>query len=210
MNGEIEVVLGSLLMIRLLQTQICFERVRMVFYTVWSATVWYSVYEALMGREMFLMWFIPRQIASINTVYCYELMFHRPDAGHTAHHIATILLQSLAFYSGFSLASVENSILCSSAQLGLFSSIFSSARTIAKTEDWTHKRIIANIYYHSYLLAKPGFIVAHYLYWYMNRDIVLVRGYEYVHVMYGLVHLIQCYFSWKIVKVLWHQWRKRE
>ena len=210
MNGELESALGSLLMIRTLQTQICFERVRMFFYTVWSAVAWYGVYEALMGREMFPVWAISRQIASINTVYCYEILFHTPDTGHTAHHVATILLQCMGVYGGFIHDSVQNMILGSSAHLGLFSSIFSSTRAIARTENWKHQRLVTNIYYYSYLLAKPGFIVAHYIYWYMNRDIVSVRGYEYVHVMYGLVHLIQCYFSWKIVKVLWHQCAKKE
>ena len=208
MNGEIEDIAGSLLAIRALQTQFCFERIRMMFYTMWTTLAWYGVYEALMGREGLLLWLIPIQIASINTVYCYELIFHTPDTGHTAHHVMTIILQSVSFYGGFMPTSIQNSILCCSSHMGLFSSIFSSARTIAKTEDWTHQRLVANIYYYSYLLAKPGFIIAHYIYWYINQDIVSVQGYEYVHAMYGLIHLIQLYFSWKIVKVLWHQIKK--
>lgn len=205
MNGEIEVALGSLLMIQILQTRICFERIRIVFYTLWTCGSWYGTCQALAGKATFMFWYTPRSIASINTVYCYELMFHTPDAGHTLHHLVTILLQSFAFYGGFMPALVENSILFTSALLGLFSSILSSARTIAKSEDWTHKRFVTNAYYYSYLLAKPGMIIAHYVYWYANRDVISVQGYEYVHAMYAAVHLIQCYFSWKIVRVLWHQ-----
>ena len=207
MNGEFESIAGSLLAIHALQTQFCFERVRMIFYTMWTAMVWYGVYKAFVGISP--MWVIPIQIASINTVYCYELMFHTPDTGHTVHHVTTILLQSVALYSGFMHTSIQNSILCCSANLGLFSSIFSSFRTIAKTEHWMHQRLIANIYYYSYLIAKPGFLIAHYIYWYANRDIVSVQGYIYIHVMYAMIHLIQLYFSWRIVRVLYHQHKKK-
>lgn len=209
MNGELGCAVGTLFIIRALQARFCFERIRMIFYTIWTTMAYYAVYEACSGRGDFIHWVSSKQITSINTVYCYELLFHTPDFGHTTHHIATIFLQCFAHYGGFASRTVQNSILCTSSHIGMFSSILSSVRIIAKTENSPNQRLVSTIYFYSYLVAKPGMTVAHYTYWYVNRDIISFQGYKYVHAMYAIVHLIQLYFSFKIIKVLQHQRAKR-
>ena len=181
---------------------LCFDRIKLVSYTIW--TLWsIGLYITFYVYDINY-WDISTvpMIHTINFAFIYEMLFHPPDTAHTIHHLVTIILQCISLYSGFAPKSTYHIILCNTAQLGFFSSIFSSLRTISQKENWFSKQMLTHTYYVSYLIAKIGGIVLFYWYMYIYAEKIQVRDYWYVYVLYGMIHLIQLYFSSKIWKIL--------
>ena len=180
-----------------------FERIRALFYAIWSVT---SIGMAIafwgFGNDTFIITGFPFFVHTVNFVYGYELLLHRPDKAHVAHHVVTMILQCMIYYSSWGFISPYHLILTSTAYQGFVSSIFSSVRTVSIAENWPTKPLWETVYLYSYLICKIGGTVGYYLIWYIHSDRILVADYEYIFVTYSVIHAIQMYFSHKIVRKL--------
>ena len=141
----------------------------------------------------------PFIIHSINFFFMYEMVFHKPDMAHTIHHILTIMVQCMGYYSGYVEKYPLSMIIFNTSHVGFFSSIFSSLRDI--TKDTHYHQLVKNIYYNSYLLAKIGGIIVYYMLCFYFRHHIQLSGYEHIWITYACVHVVQLFFCWKILKI---------
>jgi len=172
-----------------------FDTIKLLFYTIWTFTSFYTwIQYYYFNYDLFII-FVPIFINTINCTYIYELINYRPDTSHTIHHILTVILQTISWYSNFE-TNTGYCLLFNTAHLGFFSSILSSCVTIATKKNSKNLAIIKQIYLYSYLLAKIGGTILYYflLYYYDLFDYKFL----YIFILYGLVHLLQIYFCYLV------------
>lgn len=138
-----------------------FEVIRCLLYCIWTFISFvspilffkYDIKDIYNNMTPFI-------IHSINCAYLYELFYHPPgDIPHKVHHIVTIIVQCLTYYSGWLHLSPCHIIICNTAHQGFFSSILSSLRTLAKKYKWTDAEFINKCYFYSYLIAKTWWYI---------------------------------------------------
>jgi len=163
-------------------------------YTIWSSVSWVAEINYLLGNDSVYFNMTHFLILTINTTYVYELIFHRPDSGHSIHHIVTIILQTFGLQSGF-LTPIYALRMVNTSHKGYISSIFSALRCINKK--------YTTIYYYSYLVCKIGGMI--WYYWIFMQCYTQLKWefITYINLgLYAIVHLIQLYFSRKIIRKL--------
>ena len=179
-----------------------FEYVRMTFYTYWSFSSWFFIYQLIVNDDIspFDDYFAIN-MHIMNCVHLYELLFYTPDMGHCIHHILVIIIQSFTYHNSV-LIGAGRYLFGASSHMGMVSSIFSSMRVIARIEIWGLKSALDSIYYWSYLLCKGGGIIFAYwvLYEYQVIDTIENMDGWIVLIMYFAIHLLQLYFCSIIIK----------
>lgn len=139
-------------------------------------------------------------------IYCYEIVYYNPDKSHLIHHIITsaIILSGTHNYVNhypYSLYYDESTSLHGMTRLSNLmalvnvSSIFSALRQVLPGE------ATKQMYYYIYITSKIGCIVIHYNYIYVNID--TFKNYMPIVYLTGLVHLLQLYFCYTIIKILY-------
>lgn len=198
---ELYYYFGTFLIIKLLTSVffLDFERIKLFFYSTWTTLSFYLLFNYLFLNIDYYLYFSPLIVHTINFMFTYELCFHTPDRAHTIHHIFTVLLQVIAYYSGF-LTITDHLILCNTSHLGFLSSIFSSLRTIALKENSKYKSIIRELYYNSYLISKIGGMVLYYFILCYSDIVIFSYNFLLVFILYLIIHIIQLYFALIIYK----------
>ena len=196
---ELKYYSGTFFFIKLLTSvfKVDFEYIRLLFYTVWTSLSFYLLFIYLFLNTNLYEYYCPLIVHTINCVFIYELSFHRPDKAHSIHHIFTIILQVIAYYSGF-LGKTEHLILCNTSHLGFLSSIFSSLLTISTKRNSIYKHIIKKYYYNTYLISKIGGMILYYIILGTSDILIFSYNFLFVFILYFSIHIIQLYFSWKI------------
>ena len=139
-------------------------------------------------------------------IYCYEIVYYKPDKSHLLHHIITsaIILSGTYNYvnhfpnSLYYDKSTSLHGMTRISNLNAFvnvSSIFSALRQVLPFE------ATKQMYYYIYITSKLGCMVIHYNYIYANIDIF--QNYMPIVYLTGLVHLLQLYFCYTIIKILY-------
>lgn len=144
--------------------------------------------------------------ASMLGIYGYEIVYYKPDKSHLLHHIITsaIILSGThnyanhypySLYIDMSTSHTDLIRLANLMALVNVSSIFSALRQVLPCE------ATKQMYYYIYITSKIVCMVIHYNYIYahMNRfknDIPSLY-------LIGLVHLLQLYFCYTIVKIIY-------
>ncbi len=141
-------------------------------------------------------------------IYSYEIVYYKPDKSHLLHHIITTVIIVSGTYNytnhyPYSLYYDE-----SSSHMGLtrlsnllafvnVSSIFSALREIFPNN------LTKQMYYYIYILSKFGFMILHYIYIYLHMD--SFKNDIPVIYLVGTLHLLQLYFCYIIMKLLYKQ-----
>lgn len=166
--------------------------VKSVMHFIWftvtlGSFLYLGVYDSYAGFEFFSQYLIH----TINITYIYEMLYHKVDFAHKFHHILTIILQLSCLYGGM-LSYGRNIALCSTAYLSFPSSIISPLRTI-----YPNSEHIKLTYYVFYIFGKTISIIIYY-------DMLLrsTPPYPLQLSLYAIVHLVQIYFSYKILSIL--------
>ena len=129
-------------------------------------------------------------------MYLYELIFYPPDFAHIIHHLLTIILQSYIIFSSF-LDNKLNLVLGVSAYWSMITSSLSSLRCIS---DKSFKKRINNIYRVSFVVFKLFTILIYYWLFFNGYNILQLNEYYPIYILYALIHLVQLYFIFVIIK----------
>jgi hypothetical protein len=139
-------------------------------------------------------------------IYGYEIVYYKPDKSHLLHHIITsaIILSGThnyanhypnSLYIDMSTTHTDLIRLANLMALVNVSSIFSALRQVLPCE------ATKQMYYYIYITSKLGCMVIHYKYIYVHIDIF--QNYMPILYLTGLVHLLQLYFCYTIVRIIY-------
>lgn len=144
-------------------------------------------------------------------IYSYETIYYKPDKSHLLHHIITsaIILSGTynyvnhfpnSLYYDKSTSLHEMTRLANLMAAVNVSSIFSALRQVLPC------KVTKHMYYYIYITSKLGCMVIHYKY--IHDRIDIFQNYMPIVYLTGLVHLLQLYFCYTIIKILYNT--KRE
>lgn len=181
-----------------------FKIVSAINYMIWwSATCYSELHIQLFNSYICYEYICDFIVNTINAAFIYELLFYTPDKSHIIHHVLTILLQQYSLSSGFLMQNNWHLRLCTTAHWGLFSSIISSLRDPIRINRPHYLIKINKIYKYSYLVCKFGGISLYYIILYNHKNEVQLTLVTMIHYfLYSLVHMVQLYFCYKIIKNL--------
>jgi hypothetical protein len=139
-------------------------------------------------------------------IYGYEIVYYKPDKSHLLHHVITTVIGLSGIYNyanhyPYSLyydkSTSHNDLVRIGNLLALVnvSSIFSALRQVLPCE------ATRQIYYYIYITTKIGCMVIHYKYIYANIDII--KNNKSIIYIVCLLHLLQLYFCYTIVKIIY-------
>jgi hypothetical protein len=169
-----------------------YESIRIMNYCAWSSIALYSLFYEITYAQSGI--FITNTIIGS---YVYEIIFHTPDIGHFIHHVCTILTMCIGYASGvysygwFQYLSLINYV-------ALSSSIISSVRHLHPLIPYKYK--IVCFYKSYYIFSKSTAIVFHYWIFIENWKTNLTLFENLTLVIFFLVHLIQIYFIYIILR----------
>jgi len=169
-----------------------YESIRIMNYCVWSSVALYSLFYDITYLDTYM--FITNTIIGS---YIYELLIHTPDIGHSIHHACTILTMLNGYASGMYVYS-WGQYLSLINYVALSSSIMSSVRHLQVLGPYKYK--IVAVYKSYYIFSKSTAIVFHYWILVENWTSDLTMFENLTAVIFFVVHLIQIYFIYIILK----------